>query len=370
MAEPQSTWADAVTIRPVDTSDVVVVGAGPTGLMMAAELALGGAKVQLLEERIDKPNITRAFAVHARTLELYQILGDTPHQTEALEHAIMVDPKTPDVAWEAANHYLVQGENEKALREFGIVIANDTSLQASALQFCWRIRPDVDALLRDVVPARADAYISFVEQLETRQETTGAEKSKLFPTDLGLVVTDFLKQYFDDIMDYNFTARIEEEFIAEKEGRALHLSLEVSREEYEGLSPTKKGRSHLATKVNSASKLIKIEEVGASLPEAQRIPATGTYTLSAPPVSADAVQASDFEGDVAERTGMGSFAAVDQITMVCIPDLMTLYNNGDDSPPVRHCPPPPNPQNRMILACGEYQPYTVETRHQQRIMET
>ncbi|HEU4575050.1 MAG TPA: type I DNA topoisomerase [Chitinophagaceae bacterium] len=47
---------------------------------------------------------------------------------------------------------------------------------------------------------------------ETAQETTGAEKAKLFPTDLGLVVTDFLKQYFDDIMDYGFTARIEEEF--------------------------------------------------------------------------------------------------------------------------------------------------------------
>jgi DNA topoisomerase-1 len=47
---------------------------------------------------------------------------------------------------------------------------------------------------------------------ETAQETTGVEKAKLFPTDLGLVVTDFLKQYFDDIMDYGFTARIEEEF--------------------------------------------------------------------------------------------------------------------------------------------------------------
>jgi len=46
----------------------------------------------------------------------------------------------------------------------------------------------------------------------TEQETTGAEKSKLFPTDLGLVVTDFLKQHFDDIMDYGFTARIENEF--------------------------------------------------------------------------------------------------------------------------------------------------------------
>ncbi|HEY1869670.1 MAG TPA: type I DNA topoisomerase [Chitinophagaceae bacterium] len=51
------------------------------------------------------------------------------------------------------------------------------------------------------------------------QETTGAEKSKLFPTDLGLVVTDFLKQYFDDIMDYNFTARIEEEFDEVADGK-------------------------------------------------------------------------------------------------------------------------------------------------------
>jgi len=49
-------------------------------------------------------------------------------------------------------------------------------------------------------------------QKEVQQETTGAEKSKLFPTDLGMVVTDFLKQHFKDIMDYQFTARIEGEF--------------------------------------------------------------------------------------------------------------------------------------------------------------
>jgi DNA topoisomerase-1 len=53
----------------------------------------------------------------------------------------------------------------------------------------------------------------------TEQENTGAEKSKLFPSDLGLVVTDFLKQYFDDIMDYGFTARIEEEFDEVAEGK-------------------------------------------------------------------------------------------------------------------------------------------------------
>lgn len=50
-------------------------------------------------------------------------------------------------------------------------------------------------------------------------EITGAEKSKLFPSDLGLVVTDFLNKYFDDIMDYSFTARIEEEFDEVAEGK-------------------------------------------------------------------------------------------------------------------------------------------------------
>ncbi len=46
----------------------------------------------------------------------------------------------------------------------------------------------------------------------TEQENTGAEKSKLFPTDLGLVVTDFLSQHFEKVMDYSFTAKIEKEF--------------------------------------------------------------------------------------------------------------------------------------------------------------
>lgn len=46
----------------------------------------------------------------------------------------------------------------------------------------------------------------------TDQENTGAEKSKLFPTDLGLVVTDFLTQHFDKVMNYSFTAEIEKEF--------------------------------------------------------------------------------------------------------------------------------------------------------------
>ena len=47
---------------------------------------------------------------------------------------------------------------------------------------------------------------------ETRTENTGAEKAKLFPTDIGMVVNDFLLQHFADILDYQFTAFVEGEF--------------------------------------------------------------------------------------------------------------------------------------------------------------
>ena len=60
---------------------------------------------------------------------------------------------------------------------------------------------------------------------KTAQENTGAEKSKLFPTDLGLVVTDFLNQHFDDIMDYRFTARIEEEFDEIAQGKQVWTTM-------------------------------------------------------------------------------------------------------------------------------------------------
>jgi DNA topoisomerase-1 len=58
-------------------------------------------------------------------------------------------------------------------------------------------------------------------QKVTEQENTGAEKSKLFPTDLGLVVTDFLNQHFDKVMDYNFTAEIEKEFDEIADGKMV-----------------------------------------------------------------------------------------------------------------------------------------------------
>jgi len=52
----------------------------------------------------------------------------------------------------------------------------------------------------------------FILKEEVIQKPYGAERKKLFPTDTGMVVTDFLIEHFPDIVDYGFTAKVEEEF--------------------------------------------------------------------------------------------------------------------------------------------------------------
>ena len=54
---------------------------------------------------------------------------------------------------------------------------------------------------------------------KTAMENTGAEKQKLFPTDIGMVVNDFLVEHFPNIVDFHFTAKVEEEFDVIAEGR-------------------------------------------------------------------------------------------------------------------------------------------------------
>ncbi len=54
---------------------------------------------------------------------------------------------------------------------------------------------------------------------KTKTEMAGSEKGKLLPTDIGTVVNDFLMENFPDVMDYNFTANVEEKFDSIAEGK-------------------------------------------------------------------------------------------------------------------------------------------------------
>ena len=55
----------------------------------------------------------------------------------------------------------------------------------------------------------------------SKTEITGADKGKLLPTDIGVVVNDFLTEYFPDILNYNFTARVEQQFDDIAEGKKV-----------------------------------------------------------------------------------------------------------------------------------------------------
>ena len=103
------------------------------------------------------------------------------------------------------------------------------------------------------------------------------------------------------------------------------VSAGSEREEYPGVTG-KKGRTNIATKVNATSKLIKLEETGTPLLETRL--QSGSYTLSVPAVAVEKVDAATFEGDVATRKGIGGVAALDEVTMLVMPDIVNLNGDG------------------------------------------
>lgn len=70
---------------------------------------------------------------------------------------------------------------------------------------------------------------------KTKKEVVGNEKGKLLPTDIGIVVNDFLLEHFKDIMDYNFTAKVEQQFDKIAEGKKQWTS--AIKEFYKDFGP-------------------------------------------------------------------------------------------------------------------------------------
>jgi len=106
----------------------------------------------------------------------YDLMGYRGGERDAMEHAVEADPNTPDVAWQAANFYVIEGNDAKALREYRVVMANDPVMAPTAIPLCWRMLPDVDALLRDVMPPLANVDSAFLDYLVSKQEMAAANK--------------------------------------------------------------------------------------------------------------------------------------------------------------------------------------------------
>jgi Bacteriophage tail sheath protein len=104
------------------------------------------------------------------------------------------------------------------------------------------------------------------------------------------------------------------------------------REELGGIQFSGRSARTVEKTVNDRSKFLRIELTplqGASL--AERIPAAGRYTLQAPPVSTGSVTPADLVGNESDRTGYQGLAIAENVTMVAIPDLITVATGDDGS---------------------------------------
>jgi len=107
----------------------------------------------------------------------------------------------------------------KKLEELGIGRPSTYAPTISTIQARGYVeKRDKEGVKRDlqIITLKADKVTE-----RTDNENVGAERAKLFPTDLGLVVTDFLNEHFHSVMDYGFTAKIEEEFDEIAEGKKV-----------------------------------------------------------------------------------------------------------------------------------------------------
>jgi phage tail sheath protein FI len=119
---------------------------------------------------------------------------------------------------------------------------------------------------------------------------------------------------------------VEVEAASEKEEGTFKLVVKQAGKVVETFDnvTTAKGKQNVATVVKAQSKTITIEEVGALA-----APATGSLTLSGGGAAVPArVTPDDYMGNSADRTGFAGLEAVDDITMLSVPDLMAVYEQG------------------------------------------
>ena len=90
-----------------------------------------------------------------------------------------------------------------------------------------------------------------------------------------------------------------------------------------------RGKQNVVTMVNATSKTVQLEDTGSA--GLERLPSGETALAETPPAAAlpsTRLGADDYVGDVADRTGFAGLEAVEEVTMLCVPDLMSAYQQG------------------------------------------
>lgn len=107
----------------------------------------------------------------------YNSLGNTGALDSALRNALQMGPTDPAIVWDAANVYFSSGNTEETLHLCRQMLSDPGPAFGHTLPFCWRVNPDVDLFISQLMPPQTDAYESFLNLLISKQETDAATKA-------------------------------------------------------------------------------------------------------------------------------------------------------------------------------------------------
>ncbi len=190
------------------------------GLEAGVRLAPGNADYGLLLARtrtLGLLDFPRGIAEYQRALALnpyssrgwldlaaaYQIAGDASHQSQSMQRAVQMDPTTPNVAWEVATFYIVQGDVPKAAPHYRTVLSSQGSETRAVLEILWPASgQNADLILNQVLPPTTRAHVDFLRFAVEQKDVAAANKiwARLMTLPGPIAVSDTLP-YFQLLLD-------------------------------------------------------------------------------------------------------------------------------------------------------------------------
>jgi tetratricopeptide (TPR) repeat protein len=133
---------------------------------------------------LDEPDSQRAINAYLTSLSLdprsantwldlagaYEMEGDLPAARNAFLHAKRVYPMSAEVSWRYGNFLLRQNELPAAFAEIHHAISVDPKRAAEAFSRCWRVAPDIQRILNEVLPANGAVYLEAIRELDADAE--------------------------------------------------------------------------------------------------------------------------------------------------------------------------------------------------------
>jgi hypothetical protein len=107
----------------------------------------------------------------------YNSAGDVPRMRVAIEHALAVDPKTPETLWRAANLLILAGDNERAFTVLRELIGPRPEYAADAIDLAWRATRDPELVLGKVVPPQPAAQFAFLAKMAQEKQPQAADRA-------------------------------------------------------------------------------------------------------------------------------------------------------------------------------------------------